>query len=142
MKVGTRRGFRYPNGCVTSTPGDNTSTVVGEQVVVFEILGPATASIDALTRNHEYQAIPSVRRYVMLAQDRIGATVFERAGEDWVGRVVAGDAVLHMPEIGIEVPLPEFYDGLVLEPDPAGQPAFLVNAAGCVLGWLQRGSGT
>ena len=46
---------------------------------------------------------------------RVAAIVFERAGEDWIGHILAADAVLRMPEIGAEVPLTELYDGF----DPA-----------------------
>lgn len=45
----------------------------------------------------------------MLAQDRQHATVFERIDDDWVGHIMSGDAILHMPEIGIEIPLAELY---------------------------------
>lgn len=112
LKVRTARGYRYPDGFVSCTPGTNASTIVEDPVVLFEILSPSTAGIDSVTKNQEYAAIPSVRRYVLLAQDRIGTTVFERAGDDWIGHVIAGDAVLHLPEIGIELPLPELYEGL------------------------------
>jgi hypothetical protein len=55
---------------------------------------------------------PSVERYVMLEQDEQAATMFAREGERWVGTLLKGDAVLSMPEIGIEVKLAEFYEGL------------------------------
>ena len=42
--------------------------------------------------------------------------MFERTGDDWAGHVLGGDAVLTMPEIGIEPPLSEFYEGVVFEP--------------------------
>jgi len=35
-----------------------------------------------------------------------------RTGTDWVGRILADDVVLAMPEIGIEFPLTELYEGL------------------------------
>ena len=43
----------------------------------------------------------------MLEQDEQGAMVFAREGERWVGTIHVGDAILTMPEIGIEVPLAE-----------------------------------
>jgi len=41
----------------------------------------------------------------MLEQLRIGATVFARDGANWVGTVLLDDAVLVMPEIGVELAL-------------------------------------
>ena len=63
---------------------------------------------DRTTKNDEYRRTPSVQRYVMLEQDLPAATVFAREGERWVGTLHNGDAVLAMPEIGIEIPLAEF----------------------------------
>jgi hypothetical protein len=36
------------------------------------------------------------------------------ADGDWVGHIVGPDTILDMPEIGIAVPLPEFYAGIDL----------------------------
>jgi Uma2 family endonuclease len=66
-------------------------------------------------KTREYRATPSIQRYVILEQDRIAATVFARAGGDWIGHVFLDGAILAMPEIGIDVPLAEFYDGLVFD---------------------------
>ena len=118
LKIKADASIRYPDAFVTCTAGPNASTVVHDPVVVFEILGPGTAKTDRIAKNREYRATPSIRRYVMLEQDEIAATVFARAGEadeDWIGHILAADAVLRMPEIGVEVPLAELYDGF----DPA-----------------------
>ena len=112
IKILTATTSRYPDGLVFCTQASNDSTVVPDPVVIFEVLSRSTASTDHITKNREYAALPSVRRYVMLEQERIGATVFTRTGDDWVGHILADDAVLAMPEIGIEVPLAELYDGL------------------------------
>ncbi len=92
-----------------------------DPVVVFEVLSPGTASIDHFVKNQEYRDTPSIQRYVILEQDFVGATVFARVGDDWVGHVVGVDAVLTMPEISIDIPLAELYDGL--EFDAAEQRA-------------------
>jgi hypothetical protein len=56
----------------------------------------------------------------MLEQDRPGATVFSREHDDWVGHVLPGDAVLALPELGIELSLSELYEGVTFEePDAA-----------------------
>ncbi|PHK94171.1 hypothetical protein CR162_14615 [Pseudoroseomonas rhizosphaerae] len=112
LKVLVAGSIRYPDGLVVCTPGPNDSTLVRDPVVVFEVLSNSTAGTDRITKNHEYAATPSIRRYVMLEQDRVAATVFARVEGDWVGHVLREDAVLEMPEIGISVPLAELYEGL------------------------------
>ena len=104
---------RYPDAFVSCGPFPAAATVVDNPVVVFEVLSPGTASTDILTKNGEYRSMPSIQRYVVLAQDRIAATVFERRGDAWVGSVITeAAAVLEMPEIGVSLLLVELYEGL------------------------------
>ena len=65
-----------------------------------------------LVKNQEYRDTPSIQCYAILEQEFIGATVFERLGEDWMGHVLGADEVLTMPEIGIEMPLRELCEGV------------------------------
>ena len=97
---------------VKRTGGLADSTVVHDPIVVFEVISPSTEQTVHFTKNNEYAATPSIQRCVMLEQGVIGATVFARSVAEWTGRLLLADAVLHMPEIGAEVPLAEFYTGL------------------------------
>jgi Uma2 family endonuclease len=112
LKIEAAGSIRYPDAFVTCSPIDLGATVGKDPVVIFEVLSISTAGVDRIVKNREYQSIPSVMRYVMLEQDRIAATIFERRGDDWVGHVQTDDAVLAMPEIGITIPLPELYEGI------------------------------
>lgn len=112
LKVQVAGLIRHPDGFVVCSPVSGSTFVVTDPVGVFEILSPSTATTDIGTKNQEYRDTPSIQRYVMLAQDRQLATVFERVGDDWVGHIMSGDDVLRMPEIGIEVPLAELYEGV------------------------------
>ncbi len=117
LKVFVAGSIRYPDAFVVCSPIPRGTLVVTDPVVVFEVLSPSTASTDIGIKNEEYRDTPSIQRYVMLAQDRQFATVFARVGDDWVGHIISGAAVLDMPEIGIEVPLAELYDGVSFEPE-------------------------
>ena len=46
----------------------------------------------------------------------MAATVFERAGSDWIGHLVTGETMLAMPEIGVELPLAGLYAGVEFPP--------------------------
>ncbi len=115
VKIVVSGSVRYPDAFVFCTPITRTATVAESPVVVFEVLSPSTSSTDFIVKNEEYRDTPSIERYVMLAQDRPAATVFARVDGDWVGHVMSGDTVLAMPEIGIEIPLAELYEGLTFE---------------------------
>ena len=122
LKISVAGSIRYPDAYVYCSEPPRGTLVVTEPVVVFEILSSSTSLIDRIDKNREYRDTPSIQRYVMLEQDRQGVTVFTRTNDDWVGHLLEGDAVLSMPEIGVDLPLSEIYEGITFpppEPDPA-----------------------
>lgn len=120
LKIRTPHAVRYPDAFVSCTPVARGATVVTEPVVVFEVLSPGTATTDHLVKNQEYRDTGAIQRYVILAQDRPGGMVFSRTGGEWVGRVLDADSVLAMPEIGISIPMAEFYEGLAFGDEAVG----------------------
>ena len=114
IKIEVMGSIRYPDAFVTCSPIPRGATVLYAPVVIFEVLSKGTARTDRLVKNREYASTASVRRYVMLEQSAMAATVFERVEESWLGRLRTDEAVLDMPEIGISIPLPELYDGVDL----------------------------
>ncbi len=116
IKIEVMGSIRYPDAFVTCAPLVPSSTMAAEPVVIFEVLSKSTAHTDRMAKNREYAGTASVRRYVMLEQTAIEGTMFTRTadGDDWIGHILGPDAVLDMPEIGISVPLAEFYAGIDL----------------------------
>src|SRR5690349_17752200 len=96
LKITAAGSIRYPDAFVSCTPLPREAPVATHPVVIFEILSPGTAHIDLGVKNEEYRDTPSVKRYVILAQDREQATVFERVGGDWVGHIASAGSVLDM----------------------------------------------
>ena len=120
MKVRVAERIRYPDAFVVCAPVERDATVVSEPVIVFEVLSESTEKTDRFEKNRDYEATPSVQRYVMFEQDLMAATVFRREGGDWVARMLYEAATLDMPEIGVSVPLAEFYADVDF---PAPEPA-------------------
>jgi hypothetical protein len=42
--------------------------------------------------------------------------MFDRVGDDWVCHVLGPESLLSMPEIGVDIRVAEFYDGVELAP--------------------------
>jgi Uma2 family endonuclease len=119
LKIAVAGRIRYPDGFVFCSAQPHDARIIADPVVIFEILSDSTAAIDYGIKNDEYAATPSVRRYVILEQTRVAARMFERSGDDWVGHLLGRDSVIAMPEIGIEVPLAEFYRNIEFDNDLA-----------------------
>ena len=131
LKIQVAEGhIRYPDGMVVCSPVDRAATVVHDPVVVFEVLSPSTARSDRIVKAREYQATPSVQRYVMLEQDGVSATVYARSGDAWTHEILVADSILALPEIGVSLPLAELYEGLVFEAEQDGDQASAAGAAG------------
>ena len=116
LKILVAGRVRYPDAFVACSPSANDSTWRTDPVVVLEVLSESTALVDQTVKNAEYRATPSIQRYVMLSQQSIAANVYERSGSQWIGTLVTSlDAMLAMPELGIELPLAALYDGLTFD---------------------------
>lgn len=115
LKIKVAGRIRYPDAVVTCSPVPRGTDIVPDPVVVFEVLSSGPAGTDRIEKNEEYRVTPSIQRYVMLEQTRQAATVFSRAGDDWVGHILTEDALLTMPEIDVELPLGEIYAGIEFE---------------------------
>ncbi len=78
LKILAHGRVRYPDAVVTCSHVPGTTARLTTPDVGFEVRSPSTAAVDRGTKNAEYAATPSIQRYVMLEQVRIGATVFAR----------------------------------------------------------------
>ncbi len=117
---------RYPDALVTCTKTPGLARVVPGVVVVFEVLSKTSGHVNRIEKVREYADVPSIRRYVILEYASIGLTVLERDREDaaWTASALRSGDILRMPEIGIEIPVSEFYEDVDL---PA--PGTLESAA-------------
>ena len=116
--VGT--AVRYPDGLVTCSKTERRDHVVSNPVIVFEVVSPSSVREDRILKPDEYAAVPSIRRYVIVEQTVIGATVLWRErDEPWRFQTLkAGDA-LALPEIGIGLPLDSLYERVSFDEPPS-----------------------
>jgi Uma2 family endonuclease len=111
-KIAVAGRIRYPDALVVCSPQDRKATVVDDPVVVFEVLSDSTAHIDYFEKLREYTAAPSIRRYVILDQDLIAATVFVRDADRMVVETVARGGTLTLTEIDVAIPIDDLYRGV------------------------------
>jgi Uma2 family endonuclease len=103
---------RYPDALVTCAKFKRTDLTIPGVVIVFEVLSPSSGRTDRIEKVLEYAAVSSIRRYVILESASIALTVMERenSGDPWTKlTVLTQEAILRMPEIGIEIPVMEIY---------------------------------
>lgn len=107
-----RRG-RFPD--LTVRCGPENGRWVEHPVVLVEILSPETELVDRGRKLQEYRAIPSLRHYLLVAQDRVLVEVYSRRGEEWVYATLEDlGATLRLDPPGVELALGEVYAGVEL----------------------------
>ena len=116
---------RYPDALVTCTKFPDTERLVPGVVAVFEVLSPTSGRIDRIVKVREYRAVPSIRRYIILEYASMGLTVLSRAEgvHEWTATTLTADDTLAMPEIGVETPVAELYEGTDLPRIEDDKPA-------------------
>lgn len=112
VKIVTAGKVRYPDALVTCMPIDPNASTVDSPVVVFEVVSEDTARTDRIVKLREYQATPSIQRYVILEQKSVGVSVFTRRDSDWIATALTEGDTLQMPEIDVEISIEEFYASL------------------------------
>ncbi len=125
MKIEVAGRIRYPDAFVSCGPVAPDATVIRDPVVVFEVLSPSTDRTDRVLKLREYQATPSIQRYVILEQSGVVAWVLTRARDaegnpldaPWTITGLKSGDLLALPEIDVTIPLADLYAGAGLPAD-------------------------
>lgn len=68
--------FYYSDVVVSCDPEDSDEYFVKSPVLIVEVESPSTSIIDRREKLLAYRKLSSLREYVILAQDKISATMF------------------------------------------------------------------
>lgn len=117
VKVRAADAFYYPDVLVTCDPAERDRYVSSHPVLVVEVASPSTEIRDALDKRVRYQAIASLKEYVLIAQSRLEVQIYRRisAGSE-LETYTEGDCV-HLKSLALDVPMTTIYDSV--EPEPA-----------------------
>lgn len=122
MKVRTpaSESFVYPDisiACEDPVFADDFGDVLLNPTLVIEVLSPSTEEHNRNLKFDLYWSIPSLRSYVLIAQDKPRIERFTRQGEnEWLMAVANGlNATIDLPTIGCTLPLAEVYERVSVE---------------------------
>ena len=123
VKVSASGLYCYPDIVVVCDPpefeDENEDTLLNPRVVI-EVLSESTERYDRTTKFGHYQRVPSVREYVLVAQDEPLVQRFVRQDDGAWGLVsFAGlGAELQFASVPARVPMRDVYAGVDLPPRP------------------------
>ena len=89
-------------------------------VVVVEVMSPSTAALDEGPKFVAYQAIPTLRDYLLVSQDEPRVTHYARRDNGaWERRDVTDlDASVELESVGCALKLRDIYDGVTFDTWP------------------------
>jgi Uma2 family endonuclease len=113
VRFGRGRQYTYPDvAAVCGTPQfeDKVLDTLLNPSLIVEVLSDSTEAYDRGDKFKGYQALDSLREYVLVSQKEVKVERFVRQGEFWSYAEFAGaDAVLPLESLDCEIPLREIY---------------------------------
>ena len=109
--VGTK--VRYPDVTVTCSPVGGRDRLIPEPVVVFEVASVGSKYQDHMAKALEYQAVASIRCYLVVEQARRSVRVLRRDGDGpWTQpeAVPLTSGELDLPWLGVSLSLDAIYE--------------------------------
>lgn len=112
LSVQNEEAFYYPDVMVYCDPRDNDQSFKRFPKVVIEVLSPATESIDRREKFLNYRRIETLEEYVLVAQDKMEVTVFQRASQWEAQFMTEATQMLRLPSLGFAMTLDAVYDSV------------------------------
>lgn len=124
IRIESPSRFYYPDLIAAKTPvaryGKRRDTIT-EPTLIAEVLSDSTKRTDRGEKWQAYKAIPSLRVYLLIAQDTMRVEQWSRGENgDWQSEPtvsVGEDAVVALPILGTSVALADLYDTVPFDDD-------------------------
>ena len=114
LRVETANCYFYPDLMVTCSAGDRRQPLVqSEPTLVVEVLSESTAGYDQGMKFEAYRQLPSLREYVLVAQNNASVLVYRRGeGVEWIVHPYGADETLHLPSLDLAIPVAALYEDI------------------------------
>jgi Uma2 family endonuclease len=120
VKIPARRSYTYPDltiVCGESQFDEGRRDTLLNPVVIIEILSPSTAMYDRTGKFSRYRQIPTLREYLLIAQDAPSIEHFIRQPDDqWLWSIAEQlTDTITLPSIDCTLALADVYADIVFE---------------------------
>ncbi|MDD5295579.1 MAG: Uma2 family endonuclease [Rhodocyclaceae bacterium] len=123
LRVETADAYFYPDVFVTCDNRDKApeaDLAKRHPCLVIEVLSDSTAAYDRGLKFEYYQALESLREYLLLEQDRRHADLFRKNGEGlWVLHPTSGYGTVSLDSIGAVLDMDAIYEDVSFASVPA-----------------------
>ena len=111
--------YRYPDAAVVCGDAEFVSmqglSVLVNPILIVEVLSPSTEAVDKDEKRQAYQAIQSLREYLLISQSEYSLTLYSKIGDIWSREIYLDlEARISLHSVKAEFSLREIYRGIAL----------------------------
>ncbi len=118
VQLPTQVRFYYPDASVVCQSNPPDDSYQDSPVVIVEVLSKSTRRIDQGEKKDFYLSIPTLRVYLLVEPQIAKVVAFRRTDQGFESEVYQGlEAIIPLPEIGVDLPLSELYEGAEFTPE-------------------------
>ena len=104
--------YYYPDVMLVCDAADNDAYFKTAPCMVAEVFSPATEAIDRREKLLAYQRLPSMREYILIAQDRMHVEIFHRVNlREWGLTILGADDTLSLRCAPVTLLMRDLYRG-------------------------------
>jgi Uma2 family endonuclease len=130
LRLPTQTRFYYPDCSVICRPNPQGDSFQDDAAALFEVISRDSRRIDEGEKKDNYLTIPSLWAYAIVEQSSADVAVYRRKDAGFELEVFEGlNAIIPLPELGIELPLSEIYRDVEFIPEPPDEDQLLVIPA-------------
>ena len=112
LQISAEDVFYYPDVMVACDPRNTDPYFKRFPQVLIEVLSPQTEQTDRREKFLSYIQIDTLQEYVVVAQDKLEATVFRRANKWQPETIRQPEELLRLPSLEFTLPLNAIYEGV------------------------------
>lgn len=106
--------YYYPDAMVACDPADTGRGWRERPSALFEIISEQTRRVDEREKRIVYLQLDSLQAYVRIEQEKPEIVIEHRTPVGWQAERLTGmEAILRLPELGLELPLDALYERVV-----------------------------
>lgn len=119
VRLPTQTRFYYPDASVVRHQNGPHDYHQDAPVVIVEVLSRSTRRTDTGEKKDAYLTIPTLSVYLLVEHEEPAIVAYRRTNDGFVREIYEGhDAVIPLPEIGVELALADIYDDVEFSPEP------------------------
>lgn len=112
VKLPGHTRFYYPDASVICRLNSLDELFQDHPALVVEVLSPSTARVDRAEKKDAYLSLPSLDVYLIVEPQDRSVVAFRRGEEGFTREVWREDQVIPLPELKIDLPVGEFFEGI------------------------------